>query len=231
MEEQCPERCTAWASTSAWSRTTTTPTPTATAPRCRARPGPSRRVPAETRYPRDEPAQRGRLRRRPTEFAGASTTGSSTRAVRRPSRIPDHRAAPAHLQRGAHHRRAVPQEHPGDHEPSEMDDADAKRLVDFAAGLTFGLHGRIERVTAKVFLLSPHNVRSPPRTRQDRERILQPVLARAPHVRTGLTPWSTMVSGRCYAIRDWERDDRERDGTDDAVLRRRRRTRSTCTCW
>ena len=42
--------------------------------------------------------------------------------------------------------------------PSDMDDADAKRLVDFAAGLTFGLHGRIERVTAKVFLLSPHNV-------------------------------------------------------------------------
>lgn len=41
---------------------------------------------------------------------------------------------------------------------SEMDDSDAKRLVDFAAGLTFGLHGRIERVTAKVFLLSPHNI-------------------------------------------------------------------------
>jgi cell division inhibitor SepF len=41
---------------------------------------------------------------------------------------------------------------------SDMDDADAKRLVDFAAGLTFGLHGRIERVTAKVFLHSPHNV-------------------------------------------------------------------------
>ena len=41
---------------------------------------------------------------------------------------------------------------------SDMDDADAKRLVDFAAGLTFGLHGRIERVTAKVFLLSPNNV-------------------------------------------------------------------------
>jgi cell division inhibitor SepF len=41
---------------------------------------------------------------------------------------------------------------------SDMDDADAKRLVDFAAGLTFGLHGRLERVTAKVFLLSPHNV-------------------------------------------------------------------------
>jgi len=41
---------------------------------------------------------------------------------------------------------------------SDMDDADAKRLVDFAAGLIFGLHGAIERVTSKVFLLSPSNV-------------------------------------------------------------------------
>jgi cell division inhibitor SepF len=53
---------------------------------------------------------------------------------------------------------------------SEMDDADAKRLVDFAAGLTFGLHGRLERVTAKVFLLSPHNVTV---TAQDRARIAE----------------------------------------------------------
>jgi cell division inhibitor SepF len=41
---------------------------------------------------------------------------------------------------------------------TDMDDADAKRLVDFAAGLIFGLHGGIERVTNKVFLLSPANV-------------------------------------------------------------------------
>ncbi len=41
---------------------------------------------------------------------------------------------------------------------TDMDDADAKRLVDFAAGLVFGLHGAIERVTAKVFLLSPATV-------------------------------------------------------------------------
>lgn len=39
-----------------------------------------------------------------------------------------------------------------------MDDNDAKRIVDFAAGLTFGLRGTIERVTQKVFLLSPANV-------------------------------------------------------------------------
>jgi cell division inhibitor SepF len=41
---------------------------------------------------------------------------------------------------------------------TEMSDADAKRLVDFAAGLVFGLRGSIERVTAKVFLLSPHGI-------------------------------------------------------------------------
>ena len=41
---------------------------------------------------------------------------------------------------------------------TDMDDADAKRLVDFSAGLIFGLHGAIERVTSKVFLLSPATV-------------------------------------------------------------------------
>ena len=53
---------------------------------------------------------------------------------------------------------------------SEMDDADAKRLVDFAAGLTFGLRGRLERVTAKVFLLSPQNVTV---TAEDKARIVE----------------------------------------------------------
>ncbi len=41
---------------------------------------------------------------------------------------------------------------------TEMDESDAKRLVDFAAGLAFGLRGTIERVTNRVFLLSPANV-------------------------------------------------------------------------
>jgi cell division inhibitor SepF len=51
---------------------------------------------------------------------------------------------------------------------SDMEDADAKRLVDFAAGLIFGLHGSIERVTSKVFLLSPHDVTV---AAEDKERI------------------------------------------------------------
>ena len=53
---------------------------------------------------------------------------------------------------------------------SEMDDNDAKRLVDFAAGLIFGLRGRIERVTNKVFLLSPEHVEV---TAEDKARIAE----------------------------------------------------------
>ena len=51
---------------------------------------------------------------------------------------------------------------------SEMEDADAKRLADFAAGLIFGLRGTIERVTSKVFLLCPPNVDV---SSEDKERI------------------------------------------------------------
>jgi cell division inhibitor SepF len=53
---------------------------------------------------------------------------------------------------------------------SEMDDADAKRLVDFAAGLVFATRGTIERVTNKVFLLSPPNVTV---AAEDKERIAE----------------------------------------------------------
>jgi cell division inhibitor SepF len=41
---------------------------------------------------------------------------------------------------------------------TDMGEADAKRLVDFSAGLVFGLHGSIERVTNKVFLLTPSSI-------------------------------------------------------------------------
>ncbi|HET9828156.1 MAG TPA: cell division protein SepF [Nocardioidaceae bacterium] len=53
---------------------------------------------------------------------------------------------------------------------SEMDDSDAKRLVDFAAGLVFAVRGTIERVTAKVFLLSPPNVTV---AAEDKQRIAE----------------------------------------------------------
>jgi cell division inhibitor SepF len=41
---------------------------------------------------------------------------------------------------------------------SQMNDGDARRLIDFASGLSQGLLGKIERVTNKVFLLSPQHV-------------------------------------------------------------------------
>lgn len=41
---------------------------------------------------------------------------------------------------------------------SQMTDTDARRLIDFASGLSQGLHGKIERVHSKVFLLSPAHV-------------------------------------------------------------------------
>jgi cell division inhibitor SepF len=40
----------------------------------------------------------------------------------------------------------------------DMEEGERKRLVDFSSGLVFGLHGRIERISLKVFLLSPANV-------------------------------------------------------------------------
>ncbi len=53
---------------------------------------------------------------------------------------------------------------------TEMVDSDARRLVDFAAGLIFGLRGSIDKVTNKVFLLSPANVEV---TAEDKARIAE----------------------------------------------------------
>ena len=41
---------------------------------------------------------------------------------------------------------------------TNMNESDARRIVDFSAGLVFGLHGAIERVTPRVFLLTPASV-------------------------------------------------------------------------
>ena len=53
---------------------------------------------------------------------------------------------------------------------SEMEEADAKRLVDFAAGLIFGTRGSFERVTNRVFLLSPPQVQV---TAEDKAKIAE----------------------------------------------------------
>lgn len=53
---------------------------------------------------------------------------------------------------------------------TRMSDADAKRLVDFSAGLAFAMRGSIDKVTTKVFLLSPSAVEF---TDEDRRRIVE----------------------------------------------------------
>ena len=53
---------------------------------------------------------------------------------------------------------------------SELDESDAKRLVDFAAGLVFGLRGSFDRVTNRVFLLSPANIQV---TAEDKAKIAE----------------------------------------------------------
>lgn len=41
---------------------------------------------------------------------------------------------------------------------TDLTDSDARRVVDFAAGLAFALHGSIDKVTARVFMLLPPHV-------------------------------------------------------------------------
>ncbi len=96
--------------------------------------------------------------RRPTSRAAASAAALARIETVTPRTYNDARTV------GEHYRSGVPVIM----NLSEIDDDDAKRLVDFAAGLVFAVHGSINRVTAKVFLLSPENIEV---TDEDKQRI------------------------------------------------------------
>jgi cell division inhibitor SepF len=53
---------------------------------------------------------------------------------------------------------------------TELLEGDARRLVDFSAGLVFGLRGNIERLTNRVFVLCPASVEI---TAEDKARIVR----------------------------------------------------------
>jgi cell division inhibitor SepF len=53
---------------------------------------------------------------------------------------------------------------------TDLSDSDARRLVDFAAGLAFAMRGSIDKVTNKVFLISPPDTDV---TAEDRRRIAE----------------------------------------------------------
>ena len=123
----------------------------------------------ETPSPRDTPRSTG------GSSAAASESGSTSVA----RRSPEYRAPVTPIKRAPSSRedenelRTITTVHPRSYNDaksigeafrdgtpvimnvSDMGEAEAKRLVDFAAGLVFALHGSIERVTAKVFLLTP----------------------------------------------------------------------------
>ena len=50
------------------------------------------------------------------------------------------------------------------------DDPVARRLVDFASGLVFGLDGKIEMVASRVYLLTPANMEV---SAEERERLVE----------------------------------------------------------
>jgi cell division inhibitor SepF len=50
------------------------------------------------------------------------------------------------------------------------DDSIARRLVDFASGLVFGLDGKIEMVASRVYLLTPANLEV---SAEERERLVE----------------------------------------------------------
>lgn len=105
-----------------------------------------------------------------TRKPGEERTGDHAQGRVGTRALPDHHASPRTYNEartiGEHFREGTPVIM----NLTEMDDTDAKRLVDFAAGLVFGLHGSIERVTQKVFLLSPANVDV---TAEDKARIAE----------------------------------------------------------
>jgi cell division inhibitor SepF len=130
------------------------------------------------RWSTEEPAPTTALRRAPEPVTSVRTRGSAALDTQlRPAPAPafeeGYRITTLHprtyneaRQIGEHFRNGTPVIM----NLTEMDDVDAKRLVDFAAGLIFGLRGSIERVTAKVFLLSPEHVEV---TAEDKARIAE----------------------------------------------------------
>lgn len=110
---------------------------------------PVREVPRESHEARPAPVADLAERRRPTPVASAPVVAELSRITTlTPRTYNEARAIGEEYREGT----------PVIMNLSEMDDADAKRLVDFAAGLIFATRGSIERVTNKVFLLSPPNV-------------------------------------------------------------------------
>jgi cell division inhibitor SepF len=120
-------------------------------------------VPAgrESREPRTEPQFQGREERQDQSGATVSKFPDRRGVASSPEVTELARITTVHPR--SYNEARVIGEHFRDGTPvimnlTEMDHSDAKRLVDFAAGLIFCCRGSIERITTKVFLVCPPNV-------------------------------------------------------------------------
>lgn len=95
----------------------------------------------------------------PVPAAPASAHPAATRPAPRPTRSHDPKRITTFQPHSYNDARRIGEEFRGGvpviMDLTELEDADAKRLVDFAAGLVFGVRGSIERVSNKVFMLTP----------------------------------------------------------------------------
>ncbi len=134
--------------------------PQRAAPRPRANPTWATTAPVQGSLavePRRDPAPRPR----PAEPAPASTGYPMGRIVTlHPTSFAEARTIGEHYRDGT----------PVIMNLTELEDADARRLVDFAAGLAFAMRGSMDKVTNKVFLISPPN-QDP--TAEDKRRIAE----------------------------------------------------------
>ena len=130
-------RCARRWSTSAWpTRSTTTPS--------------RRLLSLPSRMPRRGPGNRAPVTplRRPVATRHAAPAGMNEILTVHPRQYKDAQVIAESFREGV----------PVIMNLSQMSEPDARRLIDFASGLSQGLYGKIERVTNKVFLLSPEHV-------------------------------------------------------------------------
>jgi cell division inhibitor SepF len=119
---------------------------------------------------RAEPAPVRRLGR--TEMATVDRPEAIVRTMSsvRPATASIHRAEPKRFNEAREIGERFKQGIPVIMNLQGADDGVARRLVDFASGLVFGLDGKIEMVASRVYLLTPANMEV---SAEERERIVE----------------------------------------------------------
>jgi cell division inhibitor SepF len=115
-----------------------------------------------------------RLGRTPAESGLDRSEATIVRTMPAPARMPSmasiHRAEPKRFNEAREIGERFRQGIPVIVNLQGADDGIARRLVDFASGLVFGLDGKIEMVASRVYLLTPANMEV---SAEERERLVE----------------------------------------------------------